>query len=498
MKVEKPTINFRQVALSGARWTALARFIAELATFASAVALARLIPPADFGQAAVALIVVALAAVLGTTGLAAVLVQRRDLGKRHVESATFLVLTGGALMVALTALFGFFAAPAIFDDQTARLILLASPAWLLVGLGATSQALLQRELRFRRQAMIEGIAVIASVCVALGAALAGLDGQALVAGALTLIGTTALLSLLSAPPGVPKPSRQEVVDIWRFGAASAGSSLAYLGYRNVDYAILGAQASATQVGFYWRAFQLGVGYQGKISRVMLRISLPLYSRAAGLEELRRIRTRIVRTHATILIPLLATFIGVAPVLVPWLFGPTWEPTVLPSQILAVAGMADAVMTGSGPLMVAIGRPGALMTWNLAQLVLFALLVALLAPHGITVLAAGVAGFGLTSALGMQGILLRRYLGLSFRRLWLDVQAGALVGALVLVATTLLREGTEALDLPDPVAISLLCVAAGLVGGAALRTLFHAEWDDVISIAGRGRRHSSSSAPSGDA
>lgn len=487
MNPAPPTISLRRVVLPGARWLALARLVAELSTLAAAVALARLITPAEFGYAAVALIVVALAAVLGPAGITAPLVQRHELHERHLGSAAFLALALGTVMAGLTALFGYSAAPAIFSDPAADLIVLASPVWILTGSGAVSQALLLRQLRFRRQALIEGIASVAAVGVALGTAIVGLDGAALVAGAMTLVGSTAVLSLLSAPPRIPRPRPQETADVLRFGSRVAGSSLAYLGYRNIDYAILGAQVSPAQVGYYWRAFQLGVGYQGKISRVMLRMALPLYAQAATPQEIQRIRMRIVRTHATVLIPLLATFIGVAPVLVPWLFGQTWEPTVAPAQILALAGMADAIMTGSGPLMVAIGRPGALMIWNVAQLALYALLIVALAPHGITVVAVGVALFSLANTLATQGFLLRRYVGLTFRDLWLDVRAGVVVGGAVLGATTLLREVMTESALAEPVTLALLSSAAALVGAAVLRTLFPVEWTDVVAIAGRNRR-----------
>lgn len=478
--------DLRRIALSGARWTALARLVAESSTLAASVVLARLIPPAEFGRAAVALIVVALAAALGTAGLVAPLVQRRDLSQGHIGSAFFLALASGGVLTLLTALFAWLVAASIFDESTARLILLASPVWSLAGAGVASQALLQRRLAFRRQAAIEGVAVTSSVAVALGAALAGLDGEALVAAALTLIGLTNLLSLVSAPPGSPKPSRRETGEICRFAAPVAASSLAYLGYRNVDYAILAVRGTPAQVGFYWRAFQLGVAYQGKISRVMLRISLPLYSRASGVAELRRMRMRIVRTHATILIPVLATFVGVAPLLIPWLFGETWEPTVAPAQILAVAGMADAVMTGTGPLMVAIGRPGALTWWNLGQLAVYALMVVILAPHGVVVLAVGVGLFGIASTVAMHGFLVRRYLGLSYRQLLLDVRAGIVTGAVVLAGTSSLREAVERVDLVEPVAIVLLCLAATALALATVRTFFKAEWEDVTAIVRRDR------------
>ena len=478
--------ELRRAALSGARWTAGERFGAELAAFASAIVLARLIPPAEFGRAAVALIVVALATVLGTAGVTAPVVQRRELAREHLASAAFLGLALGAAAAAATVGVARTVAPAIFGERTAELVLVASPAWLLVGLGGTSQALLQRALRFRRQAAIEATAVLVSIGVSLGSAVAGLDGEALVLGALALPGTVALLSVASAPPPPPVPDRRGTRELWRDAAPVAGSSLVYLGYRNVDYAILGAQASAAQVGFYWRAYQLGVAYQSKISRVMLRVAFPIYSRATSVAELRAIRMRIVRAHATVLVPLLATFVGVAPVLVPWVFGRTWEPAVVPAQIMAVAGMCDAVVTGVGPLLVAVGRARALLRWNLALLATYAALVAVLAPLGITAVAVGVASFGVAAVVGVQLLLLRPAVGLSLGDLWLDVRAGVVAGAAVLAAVTGARRALDALDLADPVVLVALGIVAAATYVAVLRLAFGTAWRDLTSVVRRTR------------
>lgn len=482
---EQPSVSeLRRAALSGARWTAGERLAAELAAFASAIVLARLIPPAEFGRAAVALIVVALATVLGTAGVTAPVVQRRTLAREQLAGAAFLGLALGAAGTAATAAVALAVAPAVFGDRTAELVLLASPAWLLVGLGGTSQALLQRALRFRRQAAIEATAVLAGIGASLGGALAGLDGEAIVLGALALPGTVALLSVASAPPPPPVPGRRATLELWREAAPVAGSSLVYLGYRNVDYAILGAQAGAAQVGFYWRAYQLGVAYQSKISRVLLRVSFPIYSRATSLADLRAIRMRIVRAHATVLVPLLATFVGVAPVLVPWVFGETWEPTVVPAQIMALAGMCDAVVTGVGPLLVAVGRARTLLRWNLAVLAAYAALVGALAPFGITAVAVGVASFGLAVVVGVQLLLLRPTVGLTLRDLWGDVRAGVLAGAAVLVVVAAARRALEPLDLADPVVLAVLGAVAAATYVAVLRLAFADAWRDLTAVVRR--------------
>lgn len=481
--------QLREAALSGARWTASSRLVAETAAFASSIVLARIIPPAEFGRAAVALIAVTLAAVLGTPGLVAPIVQRRELGRDHVASATFLAIGCGLMMTALTALFGLVLAPGIFGDRTASLVVLAAPAWLLVGAGATSQAVLQRQLRFRRLSSIEAVAVVTGAAVALVAALTGVDAEALVLGALVVVGVIAVLSLVSAPPPRSGPTRRGAEDIWRSAAPVAGSSLVYLAYRNVDYAILGARASPAQLGFYWRAYQLGVAYQTKISRVMLRVSFPVYSRTPDLETLRRFRTKIVRTHATVLVPILALFAGVAPILVPWLFGPAWEPAVVPAQIMSVAGMADAITSGTAPLLVALGRPRALLYWNLVVLMLYAVLIAVLAPHGIVPVAIGVAVFGVGTVLGLQLLLLRRYVGLSFRQLWYDVRAGVVIGTVVFMATTLLRWALAPVGLPDVVVLAALGTTALVVYAVVLRAAFSEGWDDLAAIARMRRKDS---------
>ena len=61
----------------------------------------------------------------------------------------------------------------------------------------------------------------------------------------------------------------------------------------------------------------------------------------------------------------------------------------PAQIMAVAGMAYSIATGTGPLMVAVGKPNALLVWNMCELVLYAVLIMLLASHGLTVVSIGV-------------------------------------------------------------------------------------------------------------
>ena len=111
-------------------------------------------------------------------------------------------------------------------------------------------------------------------------------------------------------------------------------------------------------------------YQEKISGIMIRLAFPVYSRTTDLKELRRFHERATRIHAAVLLPLLTLLIVTAPDLVPWLFGERWAPAVEPVQILCVAGMIAAILTGYPQIMLAAGKPRALLVFNVFLLALY--------------------------------------------------------------------------------------------------------------------------------
>ena len=475
--------DLRRATLRGVRWIAIGRVVTETIALGSSVALARLVPPAEFGRAAVALIVVALAAILGPAGITAVLVQRREIGRSQLEATAFLALTAGVVFALLTVGLAHIGAPEVFGHGTAFLIGLAAPAWLLAAIGAVPQALLQRELAFRRVAIIDSISLLVGATVAVALAAAGLDGTAIVIGAVATTAVATAIAMISAPVPVPRPSARGIADVGGFAASVSASSLVYTVFRNVDYAILGARLQPASVGYYWRAYQLGIDYQGKISQIMLRVAFPVYSRAEGLDELRRLRRKIVRTHAAVIIPLMGVFIATAPELITRVYGAKWEPAVRPAQIMAVAGMAYAIATGTGPLMVAVGKPNALLAWSVCELVFYAILVGLLTPHGLVAVSIGVAAFAVASLLVIQTFLLRPYLGLPVRGLVDDILPGVVSGAGVLGTLLLLRLALEH-DVPAIFLIAVPAAAGATVYVVLLRVLFAQEWSDLTSLLGR--------------
>jgi O-antigen/teichoic acid export membrane protein len=475
--------SLRERTLAGVRWTALARICAEVATLASMVVLAHLIPPAEFGKAAIPLVIQAIALVLASEGLGSALVARRTVEQAHLECAALLALAlGGAITGAV-----FLSAPLfgpLFGGDVPDLVRMLSPVFLLSGMSVVPLAVLQRRLDFRRTGLIEVAGVMARTGVSLGLAYASLDAAALTLGNVAAIAVTTALLLVAAPVPRPRWHARAGREIISFGLPAAGAGLAFSGFRNVDYAIVGAKLGVAQLGFYWRAYQLGVEYQRKISGIALRLALPVYSRAADLDDMRAIRTRFVRAHAVIVLPLLAAFIAVAEELVPWILGEAWRPAVVPAQILAVVGMLIAIQTSLGPLVLAAGKPRALLAYNVASVIVYAAVVLLAAPGGLTAVCLAVLAFHAVQFALAQWVLLKRLVGIPLRSLWTDAGPAAVSCLLLLAVTHLLATLLASNGVP----VSLVVVTTVAVGGAVylltLRALFPPAWRDFTLLTQR--------------
>jgi lipopolysaccharide exporter len=475
--------ELREATLEGVRWISATRLVFEVVAVAGAVVLAHLVPPAAYGRFAIALVVPEIALSLVNEGLGTPLVRHQAVTRRHTEGTMAIGVAGGLALTALT----YFAAPLLstplFGAETTELIQLYSPVFTIAGVMIVPLAMLQRRLEFNRIGISEVASAAVTTVVSIALALAGLDAEAFVLGSIAGIFAWAVVLLLFAG-ATPLPFWRgaEMREIASTGAPAAGAGLAGIGSRNVDYAILGARLTPAAVGFYYRAFTLGVEYERKVSGIVSRIAFPVYSRTRDMVHLRSVRQRIVRLNATLIFPLMVFFIVVAPVLVPWLFGARWEPAVVLAQILAVAGMAGTLKNTIDPLVLAAGKPRSLMVFNVCEVALYAGMLFLVSSGGDLVLVcAAVAGFRVATLIGSYAFLLAPVLDSSVFELLHDA-GPALLGCFALAAAALpLR---LFLDVP---AVPLLatCAAAGFTAYAVvLRLVSPASWADIRLIVSR--------------
>lgn len=381
--------ELQTAALRGLRLTVISRPVIECVMFASMVVLARLVSPAGFGRYSVALVFAELMLV-PASAVGAALVQRPDIGKDYMQTGVTLALLLGLAIMGISWLCSSVIITPIFGNATAELVRLATAGCIINSASIVPSAMLQRRLAFRRMSVLQVVNTVVRAIVSIALALGGLDAKALLLGGLAggLAGT--MLNWAWAPPPIPRFNWSVAKDIGRYGGPAAGAAISWVGFRNCDYAIVGARLGELQAGFYFRAYTLGVEYQKKISQVLNSMGFPLLARTQTTSEQDRLRGQMIRLLTLVLFPTLVILGIVAPVLIPWVFGSEWSEAVVPTQILVFGGAVTLVIDGAGAQIMAAGRTRALMGYGWGHFIVYGLAVYLVAPWGITAVAAAAA------------------------------------------------------------------------------------------------------------
>jgi len=479
-EVSSNSRQVRDAAVHGVRWFSLSTGVVQLLGTGSAIVLARLIAPAQFGMLAVVIIANEFALMTANETIGTPLVQRPDIEHEHFEAATVAALVLGFGLAAFTFFILPFVTTPLYGAETTSLFRLFSAEFVIAGFLIVPLARLQRSLQFRRISVGEMIGTPVSAAVAVGLAIAGLGATAYVIG--MLAGTLAMtvVYFTGVTPVRPRWHRRQMRELLRFGAPAVGAGFSGVWYRNIDYMILGIRLTTSAVGFYYRAFTLGVEYERRLSGIIIRIAFPLYARTDDPAERLALRVRIVRLNAAVVYPTLAMFIAVAPILVPWLFGDRWEPAVLPAQILAVAGMASSIRSLTSPTVFAEGRPGSLMVFSVVETVLYGATVWIASSYGLVTVCTAVSLFQISSLLLAYTVLLPAAVEVPRTQIFKDLGPAVLASAVMFLVGVVL---THALGHDLPVVV--LCALVGAAGGAlyliTLRSLSAASWHDLAKI-----------------
>jgi O-antigen/teichoic acid export membrane protein len=466
----------------GIRWVMLARIATEILLLVSLVVLARLIPPAAFGHFAIAIIVQELAVGIPTEGVGSALVQRETVTRAHLQAGAFLTLVIAALLTALTLVASYVIVAPVFGEATASLVRLATPLFLIAAAATVPVALLRRRLDFRTLSIIDiGGALIRSVGSVLLAALAGLDGPALVLGGLGAAAFSLVVAYAVAPAPLPRLHRDAARDIGSYGIPASLASISWVGFRNGDYAIIGARLGAVQAGFYWRAFQLAVEYQRKISIVMYQVAFPVLSRSADEAELFALRGRMVRLLSAVLLPLIAGLAITAPDVIPYVFGEQWSDAVVPTQVLCAAGAVTLLIDAVGTTLMANGRPRSLLLYGVAHFVTYMLAVLVVAHLGIVAVACAAAVVHGVFLVVAYMMLTRSGVAAGLRCLWSDVGAAVIGCAAVLATGIPVHWVVSSTGVPGIVNLMSVALVATPVYLAVLRLAAPAAFADLMLL-----------------
>lgn len=477
----------KQKAFDAVLWSGGDTVVRQGLQLLATMVLARLLSPAEFGVVAMLALFLAIAYVLMDGGLAAALIQRRDID--HVDESTVFWCNLGAGLV-LTALL-FAAAPLIADLYDAPILVpltrVMSLGCLLGSFGAIHGTLLTRRLDFRTQAKAGAIAAALSGVVGIAVALRGLGVWALAAQALVMAAAlSASLWLLHPWRPAFTFSRRSLGKLFGFGGYHLASSLLEAGYSKAYTVVVGSLFGARELGLYANAETTRQVPASLLGGLVARVALPVFSAAAHDRPLLRRGIQLsIRGTMVATVPLLLGIAALSEPIVTVLFGARWIPAAPILQVLCLAGVLYPMHAINLHALMALGEARLMFRLELAKKAIGLALMLAGAWHGVLGVAWSQVVFSVV-ALAINAHYTKRWLGygvLAQVREVLPIAAAAMVVALPM------SFASSAWDAPAIAKVPVLVGAGALAYVAILAAAGAEALDDVSQLLRRRRADS---------
>jgi PST family polysaccharide transporter len=436
-------------------WVLTAQGAMRLVGLAATVVVARLLTPTEIGLAAEALVFSRLAFLLADVGLAAPLVQRREITDVDTSTVFWMCAAAGtAASLVLVVLAGPIA-ELYGEPSVGPMVAVLSASVFFTALGLAPAALLTRDMRFRSLELRSVAAASAAATTVIVGATLGYGSWAIIAQQLAGTGVSTVLLWLSI---TWRPrfmfSRASLRGFAGFSSYVFGSSLCSYVSRNADNFLVGRYLGAASLGAYSIAYNVMLVPLESVGGPVQGVLFPAMSKIREAARVGAIWIRATRSLAAFTIPAYLGLIVVAPDFVPVVFGDQWEEAIPVLQILAYVGLLQSLISGRVSVLLALDRASTLFHLTVASTVLAVVSFVVGLPWGLigvatafAVVSTGMTAYTIVVTGRATHVTPLRFLG----GISGVLQAGSLMAVVVLAAR-------------------LLLVEAGMPGGARLATL----------------------------
>jgi PST family polysaccharide transporter len=351
-------------------WRAGADWFSQVLSWSSFLIVVRLLTPADFGIAAMAMVLWAYLRYLGEFGIPQTIVTLRDLNEDQLAQLNSVALLLGLGSFGLAAALAYPTAAFFKTPQLVLVVMVTCTGLVPLGFRAVSEGLLNKDMRYRTLSLLDATSSLIGAVAILLMAYFGLGYWSLVLGNLARYTARSVLVVTARPHRFAIPRLNSLREPLAFGWHVLVSVLASSAYEKLDNVTAGRMLGQTALGIYGMAWNLANIPMEKLT-TLVTTTIPTYFAAVQTEPaaLRRYLRTLTETLALTTFPATIGLALVARDLIPFALGHKWNGVVVPLEILSVYVTFRSIVALLGKLLTAVGNPRFLMWNDLAALII---------------------------------------------------------------------------------------------------------------------------------
>ncbi|WP_407673789.1 lipopolysaccharide biosynthesis protein [Parasphingorhabdus litoris] len=350
--------NFGSRVRSAVFWRSGTQILAQIIAWGATLAVIRILDPNDYGIFAMTQVILVFLSFMNGYGLASSIIQAEKVEPIRIRQAfgMLLLLNGGIaiLQILLAPVAADYYRQPIVEDllRVQALIFLATPFMVL------PEALMTRNLEFKKPAIINLISAIVGAVVALYFALNGHGVWTLIYAPLSIFWTRAICLVIAVKFYVwPSFNFKGAGAMFGFGATLLASHLFWTIQSQSDIFIAGRVLDPHELGLYAEALFLTTIFAAKFVPPLNEVAFPAYSRLQ--DDPKALSWSFLKAVRLILLISCPLYLGMsvtAGPLVATLFGPKWLEMAPFVSILALAMPVMTLQILFAPANNAVGKP----------------------------------------------------------------------------------------------------------------------------------------------
>ncbi|MFZ1744218.1 MAG: lipopolysaccharide biosynthesis protein [Pontixanthobacter sp.] len=343
---------------SAVAWRWGSQAMGQIITWASTIAVFRILDPGDYGLFAMTQAVLAALNFLNGYSFASSLVQSDKIDDRQISQVFGMLILANVGIAVAQFLLAPGAAAYYGQPQVADMLRLQALIYLTTPFVALPSALLARRIEFRAQGMVNLLCALVGAVTALSLAWLGFGVWALVYAPMAMAAVRATGLTISARLLVwPSFNFRGAGDIVSFGSALTLCQLLWIVQSQSDIFIAGRSFSTHELGIYAEALFLALVVSGRFLPPINEVAYPAYAELhkAG----RPLAPFFIRTMRTVMLVTAPIYIGLALTAEPVILtigGTKWAEMIPIIGGLALAMPFFALQIVCWPSTNAIGRP----------------------------------------------------------------------------------------------------------------------------------------------
>lgn len=367
--------------IKGIAWTAVDKLSLQAINFFVFLVVARLLDPKAFGLVAISAVFVAFFQLFIDQGMAQAIIQFEKIDKDHLNTAFWVGNVTGAVFAILGILLSGPIALLFREPELQPIVAWLSLSFIFSALSSTQQAILQRNLEFKKLALRSIVAKVSGGAVGVLFALSGAGVWSLVVQTLvySLAEVVMLWSVSEWRPGVSF-SFSYMNRLIKFGLNTMGVRLLEFLDLRFDDLIIGYFLGATILGYYTIAFRLLRLLSDFVVGIPGSVIFPTLSRLQHDQiEFKKTFSAIVKYTNLIIWPVFLGVLVLADDFIFVLFGEQWTASIPVLRLLVLGGVVFCSLQFNGSIAWALGHANYM--FRLRLLITFTRVIAyLIAVH----------------------------------------------------------------------------------------------------------------------